>query len=88
MPFDEQRQFDPPTGRSSASNTCDRNGGAQRARGSAASRSSARPDLVAGFGAPSFSTGFSTFPTKNRKLGPCPRSRPDCAQGSRDIHSY
>jgi hypothetical protein len=58
MPFDEQRQFGPPTGRSSASNTYGRNGGAQRVRGSAESQSSVRLDLVTGFGDPRSKLGF------------------------------
>jgi hypothetical protein len=46
MPFDVEREVGTPTGRSSATNTCGRNGGTRCDRGSAKSRTSARPDLV------------------------------------------
>jgi len=41
LPFDEEREVGTPTGRSSATNTCDRNGGTQCDRGSAKLRTSA-----------------------------------------------
>jgi hypothetical protein len=71
MPFDEQRQFGPPTGRSSATNTYGANGGVQRGPGSAESPSSARADLITGLGTPRAELGFDS-PDEKPEAGPVP----------------
>jgi hypothetical protein len=68
--FDEERQFGLPTGHSSPANSDDCNGGAQHVRGLAGSRSSARLDLISGFGAFALNGGFD-FPKEKPENRTC-----------------